>query len=133
MTIGYYLQGLARYADFEGRAGRAEFWWFNLVLYGIQFTIALLGTLLGTLSAPFETVATVMLWVHGLATALPQLAVAVRRLHDTGRNGWWLLLIMVPIFGWIPLLIFSIIPGDVGRNRYGRNPGNAGAAPPDRA
>lgn len=77
MTTGYYLQGLARYVDFEGRAGRAEFWWFNLVLYGIQFAIALLGIVFPAL----ETVSEVMLRGHALGTALPQFAVTARRLH----------------------------------------------------
>ena len=124
MTVGYYLKGLEGFGDFEGRATRAEFWWFNLVLYGIQFAILLLGAVLAPFSSAFETVATVMLWVHGLGAALPQFAVSVRRLHDTGRSGWWLLLMLVPVVGWIPLLIFAVTAGDAGRNKYGRESGN---------
>lgn len=117
--IGYYLQALEHYADFEGRARRAEFWWFNLGLYGVNILIVLLSVLLSGL----ETVFTVILWIHGLGLLLPQLAVTARRLHDTERSGWWMLLILIPILGWIPLLILLVLPGDVGSNKYGREPG----------
>ena len=124
MTFGYYLEGLRRYGDFEGRASRAEFWWFNLVLYGINLAIVVLGAVLGTFSPALETASTVMLWVHGLGLALPQFAVIARRLHDTGRSGWWMLIILVPFVGWIPLLIFLLLPSNAGPNEYGRGPGS---------
>ena len=124
MTFGYYLGGLRRYADFDGRAGRAEFWWFILVLYGIQIAIVVLGAVLGTFSPALETVSTVILWVHGLGTLLPSLAVTARRLHDTGRSGWWMLISLIPFVGWIPLLIFLVLPSDGGPNEYGRGPGS---------
>ena len=122
-TFGYYVQGLEQYADFEGRARRAEFWWFNLVLYGINIVIVILGAVLGEFLAVLETVSTVVVWIHGLALFLPQLAVTARRLHDTGKSGWWMLLILIPILGWIPLLVFLLTPSDAGQNRYGREPG----------
>ena len=122
-TFGYYVQGLEQYADFEGRARRAEFWWFNLVLYGINIVIVILGAVLGEFWAVLETVSTVVLWIHGLALLLPQLAVTARRLHDTGKSGWWMLLMLIPILGWIPLLVFLLTPSDAGQNRYGREPG----------
>ena len=122
-TFGYYVQGLEQYADFEGRARRAEFWWFNLVLYGINIVIVVLGAVLGEILAVLETVSTVVLWIHGLGLFLPQLAVTARRLHDTGKSGWWMLLILIPILGWIPLLVFLLTPSDAGQNRYGREPG----------
>ena len=124
MTLGYYVHGIEHYADFEGRARRAEFWWFNLVLYGINIVIVILGAVLGAVSAALETVSTVVLWIHSLGLLLPQLAVTARRLHDTGKSGWWMLLILIPIFGWIPLLIFMLLPSDAGQNRYGREPGS---------
>jgi len=124
MTFGYYLGGLRRYADFDGRAGRAEFWWFILVLYGIQIAIVVLGAVLGTFSPALETVSTVILWVHGLGTLLPSLAVTARRLHDTGRSGWWMLISLIPFVGWIPLLIFLLLPSDPDPNEYGRGPGS---------
>ena len=124
MTFGYYLEGLRRYADFEGRAGRAEFWWFILVLYGIQIAIAVIGLALGTFSPALETASIVMVWVHGLGTLLPSLAVTARRLHDTGRSGWWMLIALIPFVGWIPVLIFLLQPSYAGPNEYGRGPGS---------
>ena len=88
MTFGYYVHGLEHYADFEGRARRAEFWWFNLVLYGINIVIVILGAVLGAVSTALETVSTVVLWIHSLGLLPPQLAVTARRLHDTGKK--WL-------------------------------------------
>lgn len=124
MTFGYYLEGLRRYADFEGRAGRAEFWWFTLVLYGIQFAIVILSSALGVFSSALGLLLIVILWVHGLGTLLPSLAVTARRLHDTGRSGWWMLIILVPFVGWIPLLVFLVLPSHAGPNEYGRGPGS---------
>ena len=121
--IGYYLQALEHYADFEGRARRAEFWWFNLGLYGVNLVIVLLGAALGTFVPVLETVFTVILWVHGLGLLLPQLAVTARRLHDTGKSGWWMLLVLIPILGWIPLVILLVLPSNVGPNKYGRESG----------
>ena len=123
MTVGYYLEGFHKFADFEGRSSRAEFWWFTLVLYAIQIAIVVLGTVLGTFSPGLEILSTVILWIHGLGTLIPQLAVGVRRLHDSGRSGWWWLVILVPLVGWIPLLIFWVQPSDAGRNSYGLGPG----------
>ena len=123
MTVGYYLEGFHKFADFEGRSSRAEFWWFTLVLYAIQIAIVALGTVLGTFSPGLGILSTVILWIHGLGTLIPQLAVGVRRLHDSGRSGWWWLVILVPFVGWIPLLIFLVQPTDPRPNSYGRGPG----------
>ena len=83
-----------------------------------------MGVVLGTFVSALETVSTVILWVHGLGTVLPHLAVIARRLHDTGRSGWWMLVALVPFVGWIPLLIFMLLPSDTGPNEYGRKPGS---------
>ena len=123
MTVGYYLEGLREYFNFEGRASRAEFWWFTLVLYAIQIGIVVLDTVLGTFSPGLQLLSTAVLWIHGLGTLIPYLAVATRRLHDTGRSGWWVLIILVPLVGWIPLLIFLLQPTDPRPNSYGRGPG----------
>ncbi len=60
--------------------------------------------------------------VYYLAVFLPSLAVAVRRLHDTGRSGWWFLIILVPFVGWIVLLVFMVLDSQPGSNEYGENP-----------
>ncbi|KQY90269.1 DUF805 domain-containing protein [Pelomonas sp. Root1444] len=81
----------SKYADFSGRAGRSEYWWFALFLIGLYIVVSRLST--------------VAYWVVVLATFLPSLASAVRRLHDTGRSGWWLLLNLVPFIGFIIVLV----------------------------
>ena len=113
---------IEKYQEFEGRASRAEFWWFNLVLYSIQIAIVAIGALLSTFASTLETVATVVLWGRGLVLLLPQIAVSARRLHDTGRRGWWMLLLLIPIIGWITLLIFLVLSSDTGPNDYGHQP-----------
>ena len=118
------FMGLSITRTLKGAPGEREFWWFNLVLYGINIVIVILGAVLGAVSTALETVSTVVLWIHSLGLLLPQLAVTARRLHDTGKSGWWMLLILIPILGWIPLLIFMFLPSDAGQNRYGREPGS---------
>ena len=86
-----------KYADFTGRASRSEFWWFML------FTV-LAGAAAGIISQYVSA-------LFYLATLLPSVAVATRRLHDTGRSGWWQLIGLVPILGWIVLLVFMTQEG----------------------
>ena len=85
----YYIEGLKKYAKFEGRARRKEYWMF--ILFDFIFTIAaaVLDEILG--SEP------VIYIVYGLVLILPTLAVTVRRLHDTNRSGWWILLFVIPL------------------------------------
>jgi uncharacterized membrane protein YhaH (DUF805 family) len=81
-----------KYFDFSGRATRSEYWWFFLFL-----------GLAGVLSAALSPVVS---GVFSLATLVPSLAVATRRLHDTRRSGWWQLIILVPLLGLIILIVF---------------------------
>jgi uncharacterized membrane protein YhaH (DUF805 family) len=82
----------SKYADFNGRASRSEYWWFVLFIVLGSAATSLFGN---TLSALFS-----------LATLLPSIAAATRRLHDTNRSGWWQLIIFVPVAGWIVLIVF---------------------------
>lgn len=96
----------SNYATFKGRATRSEYWWF--VLFNALVSIALnivdhSGVLAG-------------LW--GLALLLPSLAVGVRRLHDTNRSGWFLLLNLIPLIGWIILIVWFVQKSDEGTNQY---------------
>lgn len=81
-----------KYADFTGRAGRSEYWWFFLFIVLVSLAASMIST---TLSAVFS-----------LATVLPSVAVATRRLHDTARSGWWQLICIVPVIGIIVLIVF---------------------------
>ncbi len=122
---------LSQYVGFSGRARRSEYWWFVLfsVLVGIVASI-----LDSILFAPDPGTARTVGPINGLASLallLPSLAVGVRRLHDTNRSGWWLLLWFVPIVGWIVLIVWYC--QDSGPdNQYGPSPKGApqGAYPP---
>jgi len=109
------------YFDFNGRARRAEFWWYILVvlivavILNVIDSIIHLGGILGGL------------W--SLAMLLPNLGVAVRRLHDINRSGWWILIAFVPIVGAILLIYWYAQPGTAGANQFGPDPKSAAVAP----
>jgi uncharacterized membrane protein YhaH (DUF805 family) len=118
--LDYALTPLRKYADFNGRARRAEYWWFYLFVI-IAFVVAsivdsLLG--LGGSVGPYGLVSALL----GLAMILPSLAAGVRRLHDTDRSGWWLLIALIPLIGAIVLLVFYVLEGTRGDNRFGPDP-----------
>ena len=94
MTFGESISTcFSKYATFDGRAARSEYWWFVLFTF---LASLILGMISETLSGVFS-----------LAVLLPSLAVGARRLHDTDRSGWFLLLWLLPIIGWIVLLFFA--------------------------
>ena len=108
--------GFNRYVDFEGRSSRAEYWWWTLfaILVNIAATVidlAIFATDFGAASA-----------IAALGLILPGTAVAVRRLHDLGKRGWWLLLIFVPVIGAVVLLVWYCMKGTMGDNRFGSDP-----------
>jgi len=115
---------LQNYANFKGRARRKEFWMF--ILFHVIFLIiaGILDNLLGlnfkTQRAGFSTGPIYL--IYALAVLIPCLAVWARRLHDTGKSCWWLLIALVPIIGAIVLLIFAIFDSTPGENKYGPNP-----------
>jgi uncharacterized membrane protein YhaH (DUF805 family) len=116
---------LTQYVGFTGRARRSEYWWFALFTILVGLAAAILDNVLGTTLGPDNSTA----WSSGvisiivnLALLLPSLAVAVRRLHDTDRSGWWLLIGLVPIVGAIVLLVFLVLDSTPGTNRFGANP-----------
>jgi uncharacterized membrane protein YhaH (DUF805 family) len=98
-------------AVFRGRARRSEFWWFTLFNIAGSFVLGFLDSLLfghEVLSALFA-----------LGTLIPVLAVTVRRLHDVDRSGWWILIGLVPLIGWIVLLVWYVREGTPGLNQFG--------------
>lgn len=101
------------YADFEGRARRTEYWMFVLVNVIIAIVIALIGRIIHL---------PVISTLYSLAVLVPGIAVGARRLHDTDRTAWWLLISLVPLIGWIWIIILLAIPGDQGPNQYGPDP-----------
>jgi uncharacterized membrane protein YhaH (DUF805 family) len=116
--MDWYLKVLKNYFGFSGRARRKEYWMFFLfnvlVAIGLGIIEALIGTggLIGAL--------------YSLAVLIPGIAVTVRRLHDTSRTGWWVLIVFVPLVGALILLIFMVLDSQPGDNEYGPNPKAAG-------
>ena len=116
----YFLYCLQHYADFNGRARRSEYWYFVLFNFIVSILIGLsLGVIAGLLNVP-ALVYLAYLW--SLAVFIPSLAVSVRRLHDIGRSGWWLLLSLIPLVGAIILILWHCTDSQPGANQYGPNP-----------
>ena len=118
--MNWYLKALKNYAVFSGRARRKEYWMFVL-FNAIFFIIAIiLDNVLGT---AIENVGYGLFYfLYFLAVLIPSLAVAIRRLHDVGKSGWFLLISLIPIIGAIWLLVLLCTKGDAGENKYGANP-----------
>jgi len=110
----WYLAVLKKYAVFSGRARRKEYWMF--FLFNMIIAIAL-GFIEGLLGSPG-----VIGLLYSLAVLIPGVAVSVRRLHDTGRSGWWLLIALIPLIGAIVLLVFMVQEGKDEENDFGENP-----------
>ena len=101
-----------KYACFSGRARRREYWMFLLFLFIFSFVASIVDIVLGM---------SVISLLLALGTLLPHLGVTIRRLHDSGRSGWWCLLAFVPFFG-ILLIVFLCLDSQPGENQYGPNP-----------
>ena len=110
--MNWFLLALKQYATFTGRARRKEYWFFFLFYLMIFLGLSLLDAVLG-----FGLLSTVFV----LAMLLPNVAVGIRRLHDTGRSGWWLLIGMIPLVGLV-LIYFLVLDSEPGDNAYGPNP-----------
>lgn len=116
--IDWYLKVVRdNYANFSGRARRNEYWFYalcnfliSIVLQGIDYAI---GSEVDVISS-----------IYSLAVLIPGLAVFVRRMHDVSKSGWYILLVLIPIIGWIWLLVLLFTEGDHGPNQYGNDPKN---------
>lgn len=127
------------YADFTGRATRKQYWMFILYYLIVFFGVALvLGSLqilsLPSKGGPLNEIVVpllfgVVLLIMLIGLFIPMIALAVRRLHDTGRSGWWILLSLIPYIGGIILLVFYCLPSMPGRNKWGDNPYSVEVAP----
>ena len=119
--MDWYLDILKnKYAQFTGRARRKEYWYF--VLFNLLASIAL-GVIDGITGTYSDDAGLGLLGgIYALAGFIPSIAVAMRRLHDTGRSGWWLLLALIPILGFLVLLVFMLLDSEPGDNQYGPNP-----------
>lgn len=116
----YFLNVIKKhYADFAGRATRSEYWYFVLFQFLIGIAVSIVVSILGSI---IGEVAGLLSLVYSLALLIPGLAVGIRRLHDTGKSGWWLLIGLVPFVGFIILIVFMVQDSEADRNQYGPNP-----------
>ncbi len=124
--MNYYLEVFKKYAVFEGRSQRAEYWYFYLfniiVTMGLAFVDFMMIWKTGIKFPLFST-------LYPLATIVPGFSVSVRRLHDVGKSGWTLLALFIPLAGAIWILILSVTDSNPGDNEYGQNPKGGSAAP----
>lgn len=114
--MDWYVGVMKKYVEFTGRARRKEYWMFFLINILIAMAIGVLDAILGL---------GLLGGIYALAVLLPSLAVTVRRLHDTGRTGWWILIGLVPLIGFIVILVFMVLDSQPGDNAYGPNPKGA--------
>ncbi len=112
--------GFENYVNFNGRASRPEYWFWVLFAILASIVANIIDAVIGT---PIFSV------LVGLGLFLPGLAVAVRRLHDTDRSGWWILIGLIPIIGLIVLIVFLVQKSDPVDNQYGPPPAGTTAAP----
>jgi len=117
--MNWYLTVLKKYAVFSGRARRREYWIFLLVNFAVICVITMVEAMMGIAVGSPQSALSIL---YGLAIFIPELAVSVRRLHDTGRTGFWLLIALIPVLGWIVLLVFALQDSEPGANRFGPNP-----------
>lgn len=116
--MGWYLEVLKKYTVFDGRAHRTEFWMFTLVNIIVSVVLSIVDAVIGT----GGDYGGLLSGVYGLAVLIPSLAVGARRLHDTGRSGWWQLIALIPIVGGIILIVWFATKGKEGANEHGPNP-----------
>lgn len=117
----WFIKAMKQYADFKGRAQRAEYWYFSLFYILIYVAALFIDEVLGTKSqhkggtglVTFLTIA---------ALLVPALAVGARRMHDIGKSGWWLLISMIPIIGSLMFIAFAVRDSEPGPNRFGASP-----------
>lgn len=118
--MNWYLAVLKKYAVFQGRARRKEYWMFCLFSSIFAIVAGFLDRLLGTASGDM---AYGIFWaLYVLAVVIPGLAVQVRRLHDVGKSGWWMFITLVPIIGGIWYFVLLVTDSQPGENQYGPNP-----------
>ena len=121
----------SKYITFSGRAARSEYWWYVLFSVIVSVVIMFVESALGLgqglvasgaggVSAAYSGGVLSIIW--SLGNILPSIAVGVRRLHDTDRSGWWLLIGLIPLIGFIVLLVFFCQRGTTGSNRFGGDP-----------
>jgi uncharacterized membrane protein YhaH (DUF805 family) len=114
--MNYYFDAWKKYAVFTGRSTRKEYWMFVLINLIASIIVSIVGASLRIKHLD---------QIYGLAVLLPGIGIGIRRLHDIGRSGWWMLIGLIPIVGTIILIVFQVKEGQPGENKYGTNPKKA--------
>lgn len=134
MTFGNAIKTcFSKYVTFSGRASRSEFWWWVLFTFVTSIGLSIVDSMLfgtvtsgdGSFSASTNT--PILSGIFSLAVLLPGISVIVRRLHDTDRTGWWYWIGLIPLIGFIVLIVFWATEGTRGQNRFGDDPLNPGS------
>ena len=111
----YYKKVLANFKNFDGRARRKEYWMF----VAVNIVVSIAFSILSSISYRFGGILSML---YTLAILVPSIAVAIRRLHDIGKSGWLVLFSLVPLVGWVILILWACQPGQTGANEYGLDP-----------
>ena len=111
--MNWYLKVMRNYFNVSGRARRTEYWMYFLVYIGVLVVAGILDSIIGI---------GLLGGLAALAHLIPSITVGVRRLHDIDRSGWWLLIALVPLIGWIIAIYWAVKEGDAHDNQYGPNP-----------
>lgn len=123
---------LKKYADFQGRARRSEYWLFTLLIFIVYVVFVILAGITGAMSNdtsqvnPFASVIFLLFGVIMLGLIIPSIAVTVRRLHDTDRSGFWIFISFLPFVGGIWLFVLTVLDGTPGTNKFGPDPKGRG-------
>jgi uncharacterized membrane protein YhaH (DUF805 family) len=117
--LNWYIAVLKKYTVFDGRASRAEYWYFSLVNALISVLLSFVDFSLGYIH--LSSGIGLLSGVYTLAVMLPVTGVTIRRLHDINRSGWWVVIALIPLLGLIALLVMLVLKGTDGENPYGAN------------
>ncbi|WP_350276746.1 DUF805 domain-containing protein [Kribbella sp. HUAS MG21] len=135
----WYIDVLKKYAVFSGRARRKEYWMFVLFSTIVSIILSIIDRVIGTDFGSGNTSSGILSSIYGVAVLLPSIGVAIRRMHDTNRSGWWILINLIPCVGFIWFIVLAAQEGNAGDNQYGPDPkaaerfggpGTAGPAEP---
>jgi len=116
VNVKHYFDALKKYAVFQGRASRQEFWYFTLFNILFTFIFGFVDQLMGNFV--YATGYGPLSAFYTLAVIIPGIAVSVRRLHDTGRSGWWFMITIIPVLGLLVFLYFTVLDSEQAANQY---------------